>query len=482
MRITVGKTFTILLFLGMLVLTSKTIADPDFWWHLSTGKYITENRLIPHADPEFSSTAGGKTWVTHEWFTEVIMWGLFKIGSFGALSLFFALLATISFALVFARSPGKPYIAGFATMLGVLVSWPIIGVRPQVFSLFFLSVYVFILERYSSRPRPAILIWLPLSMLCWVNLHGGFMLGLAVILAFLVGKSTELALRIFPDDENPPRYGVNELIYLAAAFVASVGVVVLNPNGFAMFKYPIATLNSPSMQRYLVEWLSPDFHELTWLPLAILILALLGLGMFGRKRFSLTSIGLVTASAYAALRSMRNVPLFGILATPILAGQVSSLVTLNPSTDEPPRRLRLILGPLLIVAVAVTIMMIGSTLNKQSKLNQQLYPTGAVEWILENHPSGNIYNSYHWGGYLIWRLFPEYPVFIDGRTDLYGDSFMDQYISSYFARSGWQEYLRKYGVRIVLVEPDSPLSQLLGESSDWGRVYSDDLSALFVKK
>jgi len=482
MRPTVGKAFTILLFLGIFLLTTKSIADPDFWWHLRTGKYIAENHIVPRTDPSFSSPMAGKTWIAHEWLSELIIWELFKLGSFAVISLFFAALATIAFGIVFARSPGKPYIAGFATLLGVLVAWPIIGVRPQMFSVVFLSAYVFVLERYFSKPRPARLIWLPGMMLFWVNLHGGFMLGLAIIVAFLLGKSTELGLKTFADDEIPPMFGARELIHLTLALAASLVAATLNPNGLAIFKYPFATLSSQAMQRYLVEWLSPDFHELTWLPLALLIMALLGLGMLARKRFSLTSIGLVAASAYAALRSMRNVPLFSVLATPILAGQISSLVALEPSKNQTSRPLKWTLAFLATAAAVVTCLLVGSTLTKQSKLNEQLYPAGAVQWIIDNHPSGNIYNSYHWGGYLIWRLFPEYPVFIDGRTDLYGDSFMKEYISTYNTGPDWQVHLQANNVRIVLVEPASPIAQKLADSPAWSQVYVDGLSVLFVKK
>jgi hypothetical protein len=236
------------------------------------------------------------------------------------------------------------------------------------------------------------------------------------------------------------------------------------------------------MQQYLVEWRSADFHELTWLPFVVLILALLALGMFGRRRSSLTTIGLVTGSAYAALRSMRNVPLFCIFAAPILAGEVSSLVAFRASDHEPPRRLRWMLGSLIIAAALAGLLMVYSTLNNQSRRHEQQFPVGAADWILENQPSGNLYNNYHWGGYLIWRLFPAYPVFIDGRADLYGDSFMDEYVNSYYARPGWQEFLEENDVRLVLIEPGSLLAAQLSQSPEWRQVFADDLSVMFQKR
>jgi hypothetical protein len=106
----------------------------------------------------------------------------------------------------------------------------------------------------------------------------------------------------------------------------------------------------------------------------------------------------------------------------------------------------------------------------------------AVDWILENNPEGNIYNTYHWGGYLIWRLFPKYGVIIDGRSDMYEPGFIRDYVDSYYGRPGWQDFLKQNDVQIVLVEPGSLLAAQLGQSPEWRQVLADDISILFVKR
>jgi len=482
MRPTVAATFTILLFLGIFIIATKNVSDPDFWWHLRAGQYIVETRTIPHEDPSFSDTAHGREWVAEEWLSEVVFWKVFQLGGLPLLSLFFSVLITSAFALAYLRSPAKPYLAGFATLLGALASLPILGVRPQMFTLLFLSVYVHILETFFVKPRWAILAGLPLVMLLWVNLHGGFFLGLAVMFGYLAGKGFELAFRIFPDDEAAPRYGPRDLWLLAAALAVCVAVVGVNPNGFRMLSYPFETLSNPAIQRYLVEWLSPDFHEAGWQPLLVLLFGLLGSGMYVRRRFSPTHIGLILTSGYAALRSVRNVPLFSLLAIPILAAQAEKLAPLHSSSQPAPRPIQWALGGVLLLALGATMVSVTTLLGRQSRLIQQANPVAAADWILENRPEGKIYNTYHWGGYLIWRLFPAYGVIVDGRSDLYSPEFIEEYVDTYYARPGWAEFLKRNDVRIVLIEPGSLLAAQLGQSPEWREVFADDLSILFEKR
>ena len=105
----------------------------------------------------------------------------------------------------------------------------------------------------------------------------------------------------------------------------------------------------------------------------------------------------------------------------------------------------------------------------------------AVDWLLRNKPQGNIFNSYGWGGYLIWRTYPEYKVYIDGRADVYGDKFIFDYMTIYRTEQGWQEKLDTQAVRIVLVEPDSPLANILSRSPTWQMAFTDKTSTIFTR-
>jgi hypothetical protein len=108
-------------------------------------------------------------------------------------------------------------------------------------------------------------------------------------------------------------------------------------------------------------------------------------------------------------------------------------------------------------------------------------PVDAVTFIEDNKLPRELFNSYSWGGYVIWRLHPHYPVFIDGRTDLYDDAFIRRYLRVAFARDDWQDTLDEYGVNVILIERDSDLTNLLKYVSEWVPVYADDLAVVFVR-
>jgi hypothetical protein len=107
------------------------------------------------------------------------------------------------------------------------------------------------------------------------------------------------------------------------------------------------------------------------------------------------------------------------------------------------------------------------------------YPTEAVDWLEANgYEDQRGFNDYAWGGYLIWRGFP---VYIDGRADVYGDAFLGEYATSFRAEAGWQEPLNRYAIDWVLLDPDRDLTVVLDESERWRRAYSDDRAVVFVR-
>jgi hypothetical protein len=135
-----SRLFTTILLIAIFTMTVREISDPDFWWHLRAGQYMVENATIPHTDP-FSFTAQGQEWITHEWLSEVFMFGIYRVGGFALLTILFSGIITLAFVLTYARSEGRPYLAGFALLLGALATAPTWGVRPQMLSLHWMSVF-----------------------------------------------------------------------------------------------------------------------------------------------------------------------------------------------------------------------------------------------------------------------------------------------------------------------------------------------------
>lgn len=404
-------------------MTLYPITDPDFWWHLRTGQFILQTHAIPHTDP-FSFTSIGKPWVAQEWLSEVFMFGLYRIGSYGLLIFVFSLIITGAFLLSYLRSPRKsrPYIAGFTLLLGAFATWPTWGVRPQMISLLLTSLFLYMLDRYQAEGKLKFIVPLPVIMLVWVNLHAGYILGLIIIAIYVAGSLIELLKEKFQKTKSPNALPPNSTLMLSATLGASILATLVNPNGLRILLYPFLSLTSQATQQFIQEWFSPDFHQLIWQPLEWFILAIIIAGMLRKQGISASKILLTLVFVYAALRSMRYVPLFAIVTIPILSEQIGSFFEIQPDVKKPGRQFNWLIPILMVCSVAVISICFVHEVQQQPKSEAEDFPKAAVDWIAENHPEGNIFNSYYWGGYIIWRLYPQYQVYVDGRAfDVYGD-------------------------------------------------------------
>jgi len=483
MRLTIRQGFFLLLFLGLFLMTLRPVVDPDFWWHLRTGQLIVQTHAIPHADP-FSFTNTGRPWVAHEWLSELLIYGLYRLGSYGLLVFVFSLVISGAFLLAYLRCPSgsRPYIAGFTLLLGAIATAPTWGVRPQMISLFMTSLFLVLLDRYRTEGKLKFILLLPLIMLAWVNLHAGYFLGLVIMALYITGGLIEILLVEFHFKENPDAPALKSILVLTAVLAASVLASFVNPNGLHILLYPFQTLTSQAMQQFIQEWFSPDFHQMEWQPLAWFLLALIGVGLLAKKPVSPTKILLTLFFGYIALRSMRHVPIFVIVAIPILAEQIDSLVRVRLDEKAPHRLLNWI-TPFLLASIVLGIgIRFVQVVQGQPGSESAAFPKIAVDWIQENLPEGSIFNTYGWGGYLIWRLYPQYPVYIDGRADVYGDKFLYAYTDVYRARPGWEQALDAQVVHLVLVEPGSGLAGALRQSPGWENIYEDRISVIFGRK
>jgi hypothetical protein len=473
--LTFRRVFPIVLFsmIFVLALRQSVSLDPDLWWHLKAGQQIIDTRSIPHTD-DYSFTKQGSEWVAHEWLSEVIVQGLYRLSGFVGLVIIFSLIVVIALWLTYRRCEGKPYAAGIAILLAAAASSPLFGIRPQMLTLLLASIYIVLLERYDPKEQSRRLWWLVPLMLLWVNLHAGFALGLVLIGLYMV--------RAVLDGEW--RYVRPLLIVL----VICTAVVPLNPNGLRMFTYPYETLTSPSMAAFIQEWASPDFHKTTYLPLLLLLLSTAGAMALSPKRARPGELFLVLITALGALRSVRHIPIFSLFAAPALAKHLWAIAQargwdkLLTGEETRPNAIKLLINLVLLVTpLALGVSRIWHFATHQRNYEMIRNPVAAVEFLKSQHLPGPLYNRYGWGGYLIYQLYPDYRVYIDGRADVYGDAFFTEAVHTYDGLVNWHDSLDKYNIQTVLIEPDVPLSLLLRNDSQWSKLYEDDQAVIFCK-
>jgi len=474
------RVFVVVLTLGLFTMAVRNMTDPDVWWHLRTGQLSLQEHKIFHADP-FSYSKFGQPWVDHEWLSQILMFSLYRVTGWGGLMIGFAGVIAGAFLILFLRCPGRPYVAGVFTAWGALATIPCWGVRPQMFTLLFASILLFILERSYSRPK--LLWWTPFLMLLWVNLHAGYAIGIAFLAMFLLGDAFDRTLGW----EDAPRPG--RLLPLTWALVACIAIVPLNPYGIQMYSYPLQTLHSRAMQAYIGEWLSPDFHQSRYLAALLMMLASLLLPTVSPRHLRARELLLLIVATYMALRSVRHLPIYVMVAVPLLSGMVQSILEASPKAGlltpawRPLPKPQVILNMLLLAGmVAFTAVRLHIVIGHQAATEAREFPAAAANFLSAHHPPGRLLNHYNWGGYFIWKLYPEYPVFIDGRADLYGDSFLDGFAATYYLRGKFQQdALRTWGIRTVVLPPDAPLVVALKTLPDWKTVFTDQQSVVMVR-
>ena len=460
----------ILVAIGLFAMAARPVTDPDVWWHLRTGQLITETRAFVHTDP-FSFTRQGQPWVNHEWLSDLLLYGIYRAAGWSGLIVLFGALTSLTLMLVFVRSPGKPYFAALALVLGAYASAPSWGVRPHTLSLLLASIFLLVLERSEQRPR---LLWwtVPLTLL-WVNLHAEYALGISLLVLFLLGEMLDAALGIRDWLKTVPR-----LRNLAIALTGCVAVVPINPNGLRMFTYPVETLRSAAMQKYIAEWASPNFHDGKYLPFAAILLGILFLLPVSPKRIRARDALLLVVFAAGGLRSVRHISAFVLVAVPILSGLAQSWwheSVRKPNAVSPRSLRRLAVNATVLAAFLIFAMVrVHSVVANQAATEAKNFPAGAAAYLASQRPGGPIFNHYNFGGYFIWKLYPQYRVFIDGRADLYGDDFLHDFARTYYVTDpDWQHTFREWKIETVILPPDAPVVEGLRLSHSWNEVYSD---------
>ena len=475
------RVFVAVLAMGLFAMAARGMTDPDVWWHLRTGQLMLSNHALFHTDP-YSFTRFGQPWVNHEWLSQILLFGLYRFSGFGGLIVGSAVVIASALFLVFTRCPGRPYLAALMTLWGAVASAPAWGVRPQMFSLLLGSIFLVLLE--ASAKRPARLWWTPPLMLLWVNLHAGYPIGLAFLALFLLGETLEAAVYAGQWEQSSTR-----LKSLALTFAVCLAVVPLNPNGLRIYSYPFETLRSPAMQKFIQEWFSPDFHDPMYLPLLLMLLALIAGLAVSPRRPRLGDLMLLMATVPAALRSMRHIPILMLVLVPILANLAEAWLQqrgaqrlLQVGQSRPTMRIALINILVLATFIVFTGVRVKQVVATQSQTEAKQFPQAAVEFLSRERPPGPILNHYNFGGYFIWKLYPEYRVFTDGRADVYGDRFMDDFAATYYLRDDWTMPFSKWGIRSLVLPPDAPLVTALRSDPAWKQIYSDSQAVILTRR
>jgi hypothetical protein len=511
LRILVLLSFLFLFFAFFYSYLSVPLWDYDFWWHISTGKYILEKGHLPEKDP-FSYTselAENKNLfpryealiLKNYWLCQIFFYQIYKtFGDAGMIILrsLILMLVVLSVYWGLRRDGVKFYIIFPFIFLTFVTTQSFTGERPVLFTLFFSVLSFLLLDSFKKNRARTIFFLIPL-MLLWANLHAGYILGDIIIAAFITGETLDVILK-------RTAYTKNELFVFYAVTISSIAVSGINPNGFSALivslspQFRIMTSHSQEYQSvfplYWSKIRSIDIGYIILLSLSPLILILRG------RKMDLSRIILLLGFLLMSILSLRFMVFYVAIGTLIIGRETNHLIEklFEKGTSK---KVQTLLPAVFAVIILLSTVVYAVGVVKFEKFRfkeaiRHTIPQGAVDFIERHQLSGNIFNDFGFGGYLTWRLYPWKKDFVDTRTLNYTVDKEYEWIlntvesiKSKKLPKGkiplWKRLLDHYNVNIILLDTIgvqggvSPLFLKLMENDTWVPVYVDLISAVFVK-
>ena len=486
----------IFLFIFLLLFIFTGLFDADYFWHLKTGEFIFTHQNIPPGDI-FSYTQPGKVWVLHEWLFEVILFALHKVGGSILVNLFVSISSTFIFILLYKISSvyiKKTYLALFTSIL----LWPIIGMgfspRPQILSYLFFSIYVYLIVRFKKNSQYTPFYLLPLLMFFWVNLHGGFVIGLGFLLLCILSEYISIS-----SQRKISRHYVQGFKKLQFFTLLTFAASLCNPYFIKQWLFPFYLASLKTGQSFISEWQSPNFHIPGFFFYLLVVFLVLYMTIFRQKKPSAFEISLAFPFIIASFFSTRHIPLAAIALLPITSSTVSDLMNAKNtfhikistatkifrkytqnSSELGQHEFTLNWILLFLIISSLSIYYPFRKFSDVQAMNDKL-PIKAVDFILKHQIKGNVFNAYDYGGYLISRFYPERMVFIDGRLDMYGDDFMREYIEISEGKPKWEALFNQFKIDYVIIQRELPLRQLLIQRGDFEIAFEDSNTVVLVK-
>ena len=401
-----------------------------------------------------------------------------------------------TFRMAVARGTNLLFALGL-TLLAISASMIHFLARPHVLSWLFALAWFWIFDctgRDGLRERLQIQssrwVWvLPFSMVLWVNVHGGFLLGFVLLGIYWLGSfwSWISARETGLEDSLMKIASGQRVRRLTGVGLLSIAASFINPHGWRLHAHIYDYLTNRFLMDHIEEFQSPNFHGIAQKCfLALLLIAIAGLAVRGSK-LRPSEILLLLFAVYSGLYAARNIPVSAILLVLIVGpllpslkswGFVQRMSTVNS-------RLR---GHLWPIFAAVGVLLIaanggraGSALLMNAHFDSQRMPVDAVNFMERSEIKAPLFSTDYWGGYLIYRLYPRNRVVIDDRHDFYGEPFLRSYLTTIRAEPGWDDFLKEHQISCVLLPRKAALAALLSETSQWKSIYSDEVAVVLTR-
>jgi hypothetical protein len=445
------------------------VHDADIWWHLRTGEWMVQHGGIPHTD-HFTSFGTGKPWAAYSWLFELLVYKLFqRFGLTGIVMYSTGMVVAIAVAIFHLIRRLQPDFS-IAVLITLAISFTLTRLftpRPWLFSILFFALELDILMHVRKTGRMRELLWLPVIFALWANIHIQFVDGL-LVLGLAVGEA--ILARWWT--RGGPRLHIG---WMVGTLLACLLATLANPYGWNIYKVAHDLATQPGVLNQIAELDALSFRATA--DYCVLYLALASAGMLAWKRLPLFETGLLLFAATISFRSGRDMWVLAITAGVILAaGWKSAYEDRRPFTLFVLPAFGCVTMPMLYLGF---LFMDVNNAALQAQLAKTM-PVQAVERIKDNHYAGPLYNTYDWGGYLIWEL--RLPVSVDGRAAFDGEDRLGRSFATWNAAPNWASDPDLISAGLVIGPVEAPLTQLLRMDARFKLVFEDKVSAVFVRR
>lgn len=455
---------------GMVVITSRTIADPDLWGHVRFGLDTIQNRGIIRIDP-YSYLTAGQPWINHEWLAEVFFaFAWIAAGPTGLIALKTGLWV-ITYLLLFwylSRYSVSHLRLGILLFISMTLTFPLfVTVRPHSFTaVFYVIVLISILQAESGKLRS---LWVcPIIFVLWPNLHGAFLAGIGILylwaaMFLLKNRSSGVWRQVLPP-------------------VLLCGVALLaNPYGLELLTFLFRHL--PDSRLEIIEWQPMQLHSITGVfYLLWLLIVLCGL-FFSRKPRNPRLMVLMLLTSYLPFMAQRYI-LFFILTALLFAGVhiIDAWEKFMPESQRSTRR-PLWLPVFALITAGLLLAWKWTNFLEIPIKNPESYPINAVSILNQSQVNGNLAVYFDWGDYAIWHLTPKLKVSIDTRREMaYSEQIYKENVRFMAGIGDWSRIIDDHPTYIALVKNASPTDNLLKLRQDWNEIYRDKVGVLYTHK
>jgi hypothetical protein len=495
LQIKIEHLWSLIVLVGIFTfINTHPIRPQDFWWHIAIGREVVTTGKIPTTDI-YSFTEPGQPYPSYQmfWLMEITLYELYHFGGAALVIFAHSLWITAAYVVIFwicKKTTNSWRIAAFSVLFAAALGLNDWNVRPQAITFLLGSLFLYAVYQYRFTQRWYWLLILPIGMLIWVNSHGTFLIGLALIGIWLGQELWDVAVQRW----MYKRKAMLKPVTISSAVLGlTILVCLINPRGAGIVDYIKTLTGNTVVQNLVTEWAAPSLNTYMGVFFFCGLLGTAVLIAISPKRPNFYQISTFIIFGLLGIKTSRGIVWFGLVMAPVVADHLSAImrhyhkVSQEAPTREGSHTVNILFFSIICLMGVISLPWFKSVLPMpaaKAGLISSETPVQATQFLIDQKLPARIFNSMSFGSYLIWAAYPQYQVFVDTRIELFSEQVWMDYLDISNANGDWESSLSEYGVNTLVLSPSeqSPLILAAHTSKEWKLLYQDNSAFIFTRK